>query len=175
MKMGPRLRPFALAVHVASSVGWLGAVAGFLAVAVAGLVGRDMQTVRAAYLAMELIARFVVVPVAPASLLTGLVQSLGTPWGLFRHYWVLVKLLVTVFATVVLLAQMGQIGYLADAATARALSGEDLRGARTSLVVHAGGGLLVLLVPVALSVYKPKGLTRYGLRKRREERPPARS
>ncbi len=174
MTVGPRLRKFALTVHVASSVGWLGAVAGFLILAVAGLAGRDAQTVRAAYLAMELIARFVIVPLAFASLLTGLVQSLGTPWGLFRHYWVLVKLLVTVFATVVLLLQMGQIGHLADAAAETTVSGGELRGARGSLVVHASGGLVTLLVPLALSVYKPKGVTRYGLRKRREERPPAR-
>ena len=168
--MGPRLRKFALTVHVASSVGWLGAVFGFLVLAVAGLAGRDAQTVRAAYLAMGLTARFVIVPLAFASLLTGLVQSLGTPWGLFRHYWVLMKLLVTVFATVVLLLQVGQIGYVADAAAETTLSGAELRGARTSLVAHAGGGLVTLLVPVALSVYKPRGITRYGLRKQREER-----
>jgi hypothetical protein len=41
---------------------------------------------RAAYLAMDLTSRFVIVPLARASLLTGLAQALGTPWGLFRHY-----------------------------------------------------------------------------------------
>ncbi len=168
--MGPRLRKLALTAHVASSVGWLGAVAAFLALAVAGLAGRDAQTARAAYLAMEPVARFVIVPLALASLVSGLVQSLGTPWGLFRHYWVLVKLLVTVVATVVLLLQLDPIGHLADAAAGTALSGDDLREARASLVAHAGGGLLVLLVPLALSVYKPRGTTRYGRRKRQEER-----
>ena len=96
--MTPRLRKFALTAHVVSSVGWLGAVAAFLALAVAGLTSRDAQVVRAAYLAMDLIARLVIVPAALASLLTGFVQSLGTPWGLFRHYWVLAKLLITVLA-----------------------------------------------------------------------------
>ena len=164
--MGPRFRKLALTAHVACSVGWLGAVAAFLALAVAGLAARDAHTVRAAYLAMELTARFVIVPSAFASLLTGIFQSLGTPWGLFRHYWVLTKLVVTVLATAVLLLQMGPIGYLAGAATeTTALSGAELREATISLVVHAGGGLLVLLVPVALSVYKPRGVTRYGLRK----------
>ena len=103
MTMTPRLRKFALTAHVVSSVGWLGAVAGFLALAAAGLTSQDAQMVRAAYLAMELIAWFVIVPLALASLLTGLVQSVGTTWGLFRHYWVLAKLLVTVLATIVLL------------------------------------------------------------------------
>ena len=110
MTMGPRLRKFALTAHVTCSVGLLGAIAGLLALAVAGLTSQDAQMVRAAYLAMELTGWFVIVPSALASLLTGLVQSMGTTWGLFRHYWVLAKLLLTVFATVVLLLKMKLIG-----------------------------------------------------------------
>lgn len=170
MIMTPRLRKFALAAHITSSVGWMGAVAGFLALAVAGLTSEDAQMVRAAYLAMEVITWFVIVPLAFASLLTGLVMSLGTPWGLFRHYWVLIKLLVTALATIVLLLQTGSIGYLASVAAETTLSSENLREARISLVVHAGGGLLVLLVPMILSVYKPRGVTRYGQRKQHEQR-----
>ena len=126
--------------------------------------------VRAAYLAMELTAWFVIVPLSFASLLTGLVQSLGTTWGLFRHYWVLAKLLLTVLATIVLLLQMESISYIAGVAAETTLSSADLREARISLVVHAGGGLLVLLVPMILSVYKPRGMTRYGRRKQHERR-----
>ncbi len=170
MTMPPRLRKLALTAHVASSVGWLGAVTGFLVLAVTGLTSGDAQTVRAAYLAMDLTARLVIVPLALASLLTGLVQSLGTPWGLFRHYWVLVKLLVTVLATVVLLMQTEPISYLADVAAETTLSGADLRQARISLVAHAGGGLLALLVPTALSVYKPRGMTAYGRRTQHKQR-----
>ena len=34
------------------------------------------------------------------------------------------------------------------------------------LVFHSGAGLFVLLLPMVLSVYKPKGLTGFGFRKR---------
>ena len=170
MNMTPRLRKVALTAHVACSVGSLGAVAGFLALAIAGLASQDAQTVRAAYLAMELTAWFVIVPLVLGSLVTGLVQALGTTWGLFRQYWVLVKLLLTVLVTIVLLLQMGLISYTAGVAAETILSDADLRGARRSLVIHAGGGLLVLLLPVALSLYKPRGLTRYGWRKQHEQR-----
>ncbi|MBA3421213.1 MAG: hypothetical protein H0U12_04865 [Thermoleophilaceae bacterium] len=168
MTMTPRLRNLALTAHVTSSVGWFGAVAGFLALAVTGLTSQDAQMVRAAYLAMELTAWFVIVPLALASLVTGLVQSLGTTWGLFRHYWVLVKLVVTIFATIVLLMQTQPISYMAGVAAETTLSSADLREARISLVAHAGGGLVVLLVPAILSVYKPRGRTRYGRRKQHE-------
>lgn len=162
------LRKSVLTAHIAFSVGWVGAVAAFLALAVAGLTSQDAQTVRGAYPAMELVARFVIVPLAFASLLSGLIQSLGTPWGLFRHYWVLVKLLLTIFATVVLLKKMPLIGYAARRAAETTLSSADLRMAGTQLVVHAAGGLLVLLVITTLSVFKPWGLTRYGRRKLQE-------
>jgi Na+/phosphate symporter len=170
MTMAPSLRKFALSAHITSSVGLLGAIAGFLALALAGLTSQDARMVRAAYLAMEPIAWFVIVPLAFASLLTGVVQSLGTPWGLFRHYWVLVKLLLTVFAATVLLLKMELISYVAGVAAATTLSSADLRAARTELVSHATGGLLVLLIPMALSVYKPRGMTRYGWRKQYEQR-----
>jgi hypothetical protein len=168
--MTPSLRKLVLTAHITFSVGWLGAVAAFLALALAGLTGRDAQMVRAAYAAMELTARFVIVPLAFASLLTGLIESLGTPWGLFRHYWVLAKLLLTTFATFVLLAKMPLIGYAARRAAETPLSSANLRVAGIPLAIHAAGGMLVLLVITALSVYKPWGLTGYGQRKQQERR-----
>ena len=169
--MTPRLRKFALTAHVTTSVGWLGAVAGFLALAVAGLTSRDDQTVRAAYIAMELTGWFVIVPLSLASLLTGFVLSLGTGWGLFRHYWVLAKLLITVLAVVILLVHMQPVSHVAGVARERALSGEDLRGLRVQLVADAGAALLALLVATTLAVYKPQGMTRYGWREEHERRP----
>jgi hypothetical protein len=166
MIMRPSLRKFALVVHVTSSVGLLGAIACFLALAVVGLTSRNDQLVRATFLAMELTASMVIVPMAFASVLTGIVQSLGTPWGLFRHYWVLIKFVLTIFATTVLLLKMQLIGYAASLAEAT-LSPAELREAGIELMVHAAAGLLVLLVPAALSIYKPRGLTPYGMRKQR--------
>jgi uncharacterized membrane protein len=168
--MTPGLRKLALTLHVIASVGWLGAVAGFLALAIAGLDGEDPQRVRAAYLAMEMLGWYVIVPASLASLLTGLVQSLGTSWGLFRHFWVLAKLALTVLATLVLLLHMQPISFMADAAAQRALATDDLRGVRVQLVADAGAAMLVLIVATVLSVFKPRGMTRYGWRKQREER-----
>jgi hypothetical protein len=168
--MTPSLRKLLLTAHITFSVGWLGAVAAFLALAIAGLTSRDAQMVRTAYSGMELTARFVIVPLAVASLLSGLIQSLGTPWGLFRHYWVLVKLLLTIFATIVLLAKMPLIGYAARRAAETTSSSADLHTVGLQLAVHATGGLLVLFAITALSVYKPWGLTRYGQRKQQERR-----
>jgi hypothetical protein len=168
--MTPRLRRFALTAHVTSSVGWLGAVAGFLGLAVVGLASQDAQTVRAVYLVMEPIGWFVLVPFALASLLTGLLQSLGTTWGLFRHYWVLFKLLINLFATIVLLMYMQTLDHFAGIA-ADTMSSSDLGMLRDpSPLLHSGLALLLLLVATTLAVYKPRGMTPYGRRKQREAR-----
>jgi hypothetical protein len=170
MTVTPRLRKFALTAHVTSSVGWLGSVAAFEALAVAGLASQNAHMVRAAYLAMEPTAWFVIVPFAFISLLTGLVVSLGTKWGLFRHYWVLVKFLINILAIIILLLHTQIISYVADAAAKTILLSEHLRGPRIQLVAIAGAALMALLMATTLSVYKPRGMTWYGVRKQQEQR-----
>ncbi len=110
MTMPLPVRKFELTAHVTSSVGWLGAVVVFMALGVVGLTSQDAQTVRGSYLVMEPITWFVLVPLTLASLLTGLVQSMGTTWGLFRHYWVLFKLLMNIVAAAVLLLYTTRYG-----------------------------------------------------------------
>jgi len=168
MIMAPALRKFVLSAHLVSGLGWVGALAAFLALAIVGLASRDVQLARAAYLASDLITRFVIVPLALVSLLTGLVQALGTPWGLIRHYWVLFKLVIVVTATFMLLMKTGPIGYMASVAAGATFSGADLPGLRFSILGHAVGGLLVLVWAALLGIYKPRGITRFG---RREQRP----
>lgn len=168
MTMAPSLRKIALTGHVTSSVGWLGAVAGFLALAVAGLTSRDPQTMRAAYISMDLTTWFVIVPMALASLITGIVSSLGTGWGLFRHYWVVVKLLITPFATIVLLVHIQPIELLAGAAARARILGPDLHQSQILMVVASSAALAALLVLTTLSMYKPRGMTPYGARKQAE-------
>jgi hypothetical protein len=159
----PGLRKLVLTAHISASAGWLGAVAAFLALAVVGLTSEDPQTARGAYLVMDAAAWFVLVPLAFASLLTGLVQSLGTPWGLFRHYWVVFKLLINVAATTVLLVYMETFSSMADVA---ADPSSDLRAVRNaSPALHAALAVLLLLVATVLAVYKPRALTPYGRRK----------
>lgn len=170
MTMTPPLRKLTLTVHVISSVGWIGAVAAFLALAVAGLNGQDAQITRAAYLAMELITRSVIIPFSFVSLLTGLIISLGTRWGLFRHYWILVKFLITIPAIILLLVHSQPISFLADAAAEMALSVTDFRGLQLQLLAASGAALLVLLLLTTLAVYKPQGLTSYGWHKQNEQR-----
>ena len=165
--MSPRLRKLALTVHIAASAGWLGAIVGFLALAITGVASDDVEAARSAYRMMETLGWFVLVPFAVASLVTGLVQSLGTKWGLFRHYWVLAKLLINLFATLVLLAYMQTLGELGEITAATSLADLDVVRSPSPLI-HAGAALALLLVAMILAVYKPRGMTAYGQRQQRE-------
>jgi hypothetical protein len=173
MTMTPHLRKFALTGHVVFSVGWLGAVAAFLVLSIAGLTSRDTGVVAGAYLSMNLIGLYVIVPMSLASLATGLVQALGTPWGLFRHYWVLMKFLIALVATYALLMHqftaVAQAAKIVSGAAAGTLPGAELHAVGTELLGDVSGAVLVLLVVTTLSVYKPWGLTRYGRRKQQEQ------
>lgn len=164
--MSSGLRKLVLSVHLTVSVGWIGAVAAYLALDVTTTVSEDPSTLRASYVSMELVARGVIVPLAIASLITGLIVSLGTKWGLFRHYWVVISLLLTAIATAVLLIELGTIGELGSAAADPGMSPQELRELASTLP-HSLGGTAVLIAILVLNVYKPRGLTRYGRHKLR--------
>jgi hypothetical protein len=175
MILRPRARKLTLSLHLAVSVGWIGTVVAYLSLSVAAANGEDVQVIRAAWIGMDLIGWYVIVPSALASLLTGLVIAVGTRWGLFRHYWVVFSLLLTVVATVVLILHMPGVSDLADVARRGSSTGLDEVDAqlfsqlKQGDFLHPGLGLVVLLVIQVLNVHKPPGLTRYGRRRQREE------
>jgi hypothetical protein len=163
------LRKFALAIHLTFSIGWIGAAMAYLGLGVAAAASEGAETIRSAWIGMEVIGWFVIVPLAVGSLLTGVVMALGTKWGLFRHYWVIFSFALTLFATVILLLHMPSvssttdIARTADAATLQSLGGD---------LGHPGIGLIVLLVVQVLNMYKPRGVTRYGRRQQEKKRQP---
>jgi hypothetical protein len=120
------------------------------------------------YLAMDLIARFAIVPLSIAPLITGPALSLLTPWGLFEHYWVVAKLLITMLSTLIMQLHMQPIADLAAAAAASGNFGADLHGMQIQMVVASGAALSALVVATALGVFKPQGMTPYGWRKYEE-------
>lgn len=162
--MAPSFRKLALLAHVTSSVGWFGSIATFLALSLIGAFTEDADTVRSAYLAMNSIGVVVIIPLCIASLVTGIVQSLVSPWGLFRHYWVLSKLALNLLATALLvLHQYSAVAVAARralAAPAGALP--NVGRLSTQLAFESSLAVLALLTATALSIYKPAGVTAYG-------------
>ncbi|MFG2138769.1 DUF2269 domain-containing protein [Streptomyces sp. NPDC048650] len=155
-----------LVVHVAVSVGWLGLTLGLLALGVAGYTTASPATAAAAYRAMKIFGDWLLLPVALTALVTGLVLSLGTRWGLARHRWVYTKFWLTV-VTVLLSAFALRPGI--DQAAAQATAGTVTPD--ISLVVAPAVATATYFFLTAISMLKPWGPTARGSRPRRGARP----
>jgi hypothetical protein len=181
VSMSPSVRKAALSVHLTVSVGWIGAVIAYLVLSATAMTAEEAQTVRASWIAMDLLGWYVIVPLAVTSFLTGVLMALGTRWGLFRHYWVVFSFVLTTFAGVILVLHMPDISQLAAVARNADAAGSDGLNAhlsgrlREGDWLHPGLGLIVLLIVQVMNLYKPPGLTRYGRRSQRRERAAARS
>jgi hypothetical protein len=152
-RLAPRWRKLLLTTHVGASVGLLGTDATVLLLAVTGAQGRDPGAV---YPAAQLIGSLLLVPAALLSLVTGVLLGLLTPWGLFRHWWVTAKLVLTTAGAVLSLVVLTPtLTGLADAA-----AGPVPLAQRLELVRDSGAASLVLVVTLVLSVYKPFGRIR---------------
>ncbi|WP_229784145.1 hypothetical protein [Deinococcus sedimenti] len=157
-------------MRVVSSVGWLGAVVAFLVVAATSLTSADGGLVRAAVMLMAAIGQMAIVPLSLLALASGVLQALGTSWGLFDHYWVVVKLIITAVSVLVLLNFQPDMNALAHLAAGWPTpTPEQLAQLRSPApALHASVALALLVVTTALSVMKPAGMTPYGQRRQRQ-------
>ncbi len=147
------LRTALLIVHIAVTVAALGTDLALLALGVAGLRGADPRTV---YPAGHLLGQWLMVPLAIASLATGLTLSVSTGWKPFVHGWVTIKAAITLLLTGLLLASLvPALGRAAEAATGTAAA--PLTHAQQTLLVAAPtGAAALLIVNVLLGVVKPR-------------------
>ena len=155
--MKPRITKALLTSHITLSVGWFGAVAVFLALAITGITSKNMETVRGSYTAMEISAWFIILPFCIASLITGIVQALITKWGLLNHYWIIVKLILTLGATILLILHLRPIEQLAHIAGTAEIIAQP--GQQMQMIADSAAAIVVLLVIITISVYKPWGRT----------------
>jgi uncharacterized membrane protein len=157
----PRSRKALLAVHLVASIGWVGGVVGYIALGIAAETATDASTIRGVWLAFDVLGWWVLVPEAIVTVLTGVVLAVRTRWGLLQHYWVVVALLLTLLCAVVLVLHMRDVS--AMAAMARTANATELQQMGGDLP-HPTIGLALLLLVLALNVYKPRGVTRHGWR-----------
>lgn len=166
------MRKVVLAAHVIVSFGLLGLSSAMLVLGAVAATTPNPETARAAYLSMGIFTRGVIQPVAIGALATGVVLSLGTPWGLFRHAWIVAKLALTV-ATILcgifVVSPTLQRALAATAIGGAPLADQSSWSAPALLVAASGANVLMLGAATAISVFKPWGtLARRG-RPAREE------
>jgi len=148
--VSPPRRKLLLTVHVATAVSVLGTDLVLLVLGISSVRGADPQTV---YPAADLIATWALAPLAILALGSGVLLGLLTRWGLFRYWWVTIKLaLTTILTGIILFVLVPGLGARADDANAaRAFTAAE----RLPLAVAPAAGVTLLILIVVLAVYKP--------------------
>jgi hypothetical protein len=171
--MRPRLRKLMVFLHVTSSVGWVGAAVSYLGLCVLVVNADSAPAVSALYNAMAASVTYVILPFGVVSFVTGMIVSLGTVWGLFRHYWVIAKLVINLISLVVLIVYTQEIGMLVQQAEMARTTAELAQVQSPGIMSHVLAGVVILLAAVWLAIDKPRGQTRAWRRKQGDRRRPA--
>ena len=145
-----------LTAHIAVSVGWLGVVLAKLVLALVAATSDDPDRGAALLVALDVI-NLTFAPVAIATIVTGVLLSLGTKWGLLDHWWVAAKLVLTV----------GVIGTAVQLAPRLLDANADVPEATllgrpwpaTIILLFATAHLSMLAAATVISVFKPWGKT----------------
>lgn len=166
VKLSRTARRATLVVHVTAAAGWLGLTLGLLALSLAAITTDSAAVIEAAARSMKLFADWLVLPLALLTLLSGLLLSLGTPWGLARHRWVYTKFWLTL-ATTAASAFALRPGINDTVAT---VSAGDPVTDPTGLIAGPIVSLSAYLFMTVVSVLKPWGLTRRGRKQRDQKR-----
>ncbi|MGW2560604.1 DUF2269 domain-containing protein [Streptomyces sp. NPDC001514] len=163
--MKPLKRPVrraTLVVHVSASAGWLGLSLGLLGLSVAAVASGSPAVAEASYRSMAVFANWLMIPVALLTLGSGLLLSLGTPWGLARYRWVWTKFWLTLITTALTAFSLRPGVNTAAKEAAAGIPVTDPSGLLAAPIVS----LSAYLFMTAISVLKPWGMTRRGRRLR---------
>ncbi|GAB2741187.1 DUF2269 domain-containing protein [Kitasatospora kifunensis] len=160
-RLSPTARKAAVILHVISSVSWLALMLCLLTLGTAGLTTRDAETLRSAYRAMQLLGGVLILPLSLLTLVSGLILSLGTPWGLFRFRWISTKFWLTLAAAAASLfaftARLNEAAHVVAQHPTGPISAMNLGFIRYNLVIIPAVALIVYTSNVVLSVVKPWG------------------
>ncbi|MGC7098269.1 PDR/VanB family oxidoreductase [Amycolatopsis lurida] len=170
-QLSPRARKVWLTLHVGISVGWLGLSLGMVTLALTGLLAGTHAVRHGAYEIFHIFDLAIVIPSVVLTIITGLVVALGTPWGLVKHRWVLVKFVISLSIPAAAAVESRWVTELV-ARTADPVGEPGALG--VSLVVVVGCFAVLLWTATTLSVIKPWGRTRWGRRELAVRRPASR-
>lgn len=157
MIFSQNLRKLNLTAHVSTSLSWLGAVIVFTVLAITALNSIDVQISKASIIALKICTWYVILPLCIASFLTGIIQALGTKWGLLKHYWIIVKLILTVISTLLLMLHIQPIDTIANTAINSQNTFDFSTVELVNLISKSGAAIIALLIITTISIYKPWG------------------
>jgi hypothetical protein len=174
-ELSGRPRKFVRATHIGFSAGWLGLVVAMLTLSITAATAADPRFSIACYAMMDRIGGAVIPVFAVGTLATGIALSVATPWRLLHHWWVIVKLVLTLAVILTGVAFTGEWLQQAvgQASAPYAGNGSTAGWSAWLLVAASVVHLLCLWAATTISVDKPWGRTSRGRRAAADRRPAA--
>ena len=167
-KITIRQKRWLLSAHILCAVAWLGAALCSLIFSLTALFTIDAHLLNATYVFADILDKAILRGGAIGALITGILLSVLTQWGLIRFYWIIVKEIVSVLCIVV--------GIIISGWNDNAISLTAHKGLqvfhnplyltnRTLVFMGICFQILALSGVIVISVFKP-----WGQRKRQESR-----
>ncbi len=157
--LGRGPRNLLLAFHILFAATWLGGVAALILVSVLHPRPSSSEALVVVRTTMQWIDWTLIIPSCLGSLLTGFLSSQLTPWGYFKHHWVVVKWVLTVGMVLFGALALGPwVDATATHASERGIAALDepaYAGLAGRVVAFAIVQLVLLLVMLGLSAFKP--------------------
>ncbi|UUZ83686.1 hypothetical protein LJK88_07655 [Paenibacillus sp. P26] len=168
-KLSMKKKQLIIVIHVLSVVCWLGGAMAMLLLGMYMLKAENGEQLYYTLDNMHLIDVVFIRYTALVALLTGIVLSVWTNWGLFKHYWILIKLILTLALIAFGIEYMGdwlsQIVRMAKQERFLALSDAAFLKASYSLIGGALANIVSLVFMTAISYFKPFGKMKPIVRK----------
>ncbi|MYV99201.1 DUF2269 family protein [Streptomyces sp. SID3343] len=160
----PRVRRFSRSVrravnsgHVVFAVGLLGAEWAMLLTSVVARSTDDPTLRHSGYRLMQVFALGGGIPFSVLSLISGVLLCLYTPWGLWKHLWIKVKIVLLLAVIVTGVGVVSQFVHRLMSASAPGGDADALPALQTWHLAAVIFQILALIVATALSVFKPAG------------------
>lgn len=158
-RLAPAWRKAVLVLHVVSGIGWMGVDIALFVLLMTARTSDDATLVVSGFNAIRIIVPAAVPPLSLSILITGTLLGLGTSWGLFRYWWVLMKLclslIMTVLVFVSLVPGVNQLAQLDLTTTSADAARASLGDVPTQLLFPPVVSFLMLGTATVLSIYKP--------------------
>lgn len=164
LKLTPRR--WLLLLHLLFCAIMFGGAMVFLILSITAVSTNDESILKACYISMHMLAKTSVRASAIGALVTGVLLSVLTQWGLFKHYWIIAKEGLTILA--IIAGPIGMVSWTLKAVTLTTADGLNALQ-DPEFIVNSGQMWIGITLQIssivamfAISIFKP-----WGTRKRK--------
>ncbi|MED3624443.1 hypothetical protein [Neobacillus thermocopriae] len=160
-RLNQKKKSILVAIHVLAVASWIGGTLAMLLLAIYLQSGANGEQLLYTMASMEVIDENLLKYPALLSLITGIMLSVWTQWGLTKYYWVIIKLVLTILTILIgiffLNKWTASLGILIEDMGFIALKNEEFQHTWTQIVTTSSFNILCLAFMTFITYLKPFG------------------